>query len=105
MAPLPHHHLRRPTPPGRQPPANARPHLALRRSPTTAATGRRPPATTTPDPEAIRRGTFTSVGDLVGAIRAFIDGYNQRCEPFRWTKTADQILAKANRQKTSDPRH
>jgi transposase len=55
--------------------------------------------------QAIRRGTFTSVPDLIGAIRAFIDGYNQRCEPFRWTKTADQILAKANRQKNSDTRH
>ena len=55
--------------------------------------------------QAIRRGTFTSVPDLIGAIRAFIDGYNQRCAPFRWTKTADQILTKANRQKTSDTRH
>ena len=55
--------------------------------------------------QAIRRGTFTSVTDLIGAIRAFIDAYNQRCAPFRWTKTADQILTKANRQKTSDTRH
>lgn len=55
--------------------------------------------------QAIRRGTFTSVPDLIGAIRAFIDAYNQRCEPFRWTKTADQILTKANPQKTSDTRH
>jgi hypothetical protein len=55
--------------------------------------------------QAIRRGTFTSVPDLIGAIRIFIDAYNQRCEPFTWTKTADQILAKANRQKTSGTRH
>jgi transposase len=55
--------------------------------------------------QAIRRGTFTSVPDLIAAIRAFIDGYNQRCEPFRWTKTADEILTKANRQKNSDTRH
>jgi len=55
--------------------------------------------------QAIRRGTFTSVPDLIGAIRAFIDAYNQRCEPFRWTKTADQILTKANPQTTSDTRH
>jgi hypothetical protein len=27
----------------------------------------------------------------------FIDGYNERCQPFRWAKTADQILAKAQR--------
>jgi transposase len=55
--------------------------------------------------QAIRRATFTSVPDLIGAIRAFIDAYNQRCEPFRWTKTADQILGKANPQITSDTRH
>ena len=55
--------------------------------------------------QAIRRGTFTSVPDLIAAIRAFIDAYNQRCEPFRWTKTADQILDKAHRQKNSDTRH
>jgi transposase len=55
--------------------------------------------------QAIRRGTFTSVPDLTAAIRTFIDAYNQRCQPFTWTKTADQILTKANRQKTSDTRH
>src|SRR4051795_4851565 len=55
--------------------------------------------------QAIRRGSFENVKQLVSAIRAFIDGYNQRCEPFRWTKTADQILAKADRQKNSDTRH
>jgi transposase len=47
--------------------------------------------------QAIRRGTFTSVKDLIGAIVTFIDGWNDRCEPFMWTKTADQILAKATR--------
>jgi transposase len=51
--------------------------------------------------QAVRRGTFTSVPDLIGAIRIFIDAYNQRCQPFVWTKTADQILAKADRQRTS----
>ena len=55
--------------------------------------------------QAIRRGTFTSVPDLVAAIRAFIDAHNQCCEPFGWTKTADQILTKANRQKDSDTRY
>jgi hypothetical protein len=49
--------------------------------------------------QAIRRGSFTSVPDLVGAIRIFIDAYNERCEPFTWSKTADQILTKADRQK------
>jgi transposase len=55
--------------------------------------------------QAIRRGTFTSVRDLVGAIRRFIDGWNERCHPFTWTKTADQILPHASRQATSDARH
>jgi transposase len=55
--------------------------------------------------QAIRRGTFTSVPDLIGAIRAFIDAYNQRCAPFAWTKTADQILTTTRRQSTSDTRH
>ena len=30
---------------------------------------------------AIRRGTVTSVKDLIAAIRTFIDGWNDRCEP------------------------
>jgi len=51
---------------------------------------------------AIRRGSLT---ELIGAIRTFIDGYNERCQPFRWTKTADQILTKANRQKNLDTGH
>ena len=55
--------------------------------------------------QAIRRGTFGSVKDLNAKIRAFIDGWNDRCHPFVWTKTADQILKKANRMKTSNARH
>jgi transposase len=55
--------------------------------------------------QAIHRGTFGSVTDLTGAIRAFIDGWNDRAHPFVWTKPADQILAKANRQKTSTTEH
>jgi transposase len=51
--------------------------------------------------QAIRRGTFTSVKDLIAAIEIFIDGWNERCQPFTWTKTADQILAKATRGKNS----
>ncbi|MDP9434137.1 MAG: IS630 family transposase, partial [Actinomycetota bacterium] len=39
------------------------------------------------------------------AIRAFIDGWNDRAHPFIWTKTADQILAKADRKKTSTTAH
>ncbi len=55
--------------------------------------------------QAIHRGTFGSVRDLNAKIRAYIDGWNDRCHPFVWTKTADQILKKANRQKTSNAGH
>ena len=55
--------------------------------------------------QAIRRGSFTSVKDLIGAIEAFIDGWNKRCHPFVWTKTADQILTKAHRKQTKNTRH
>jgi len=55
--------------------------------------------------QAIRRGTFTSVADLIGAIGTYIDSWNKRAQPFTWTKTADQILAKANREITSNTRH
>jgi transposase len=55
--------------------------------------------------QAIRRGSFENVGQLVAAIRAFIDAYNQRCRPFTWTKTADDILPRATRQPTSDAGH
>jgi hypothetical protein len=51
--------------------------------------------------QAIRRGTFTSVKDLIAAIEIFIDGWNERCEPFIWTKTADQILPHATGGKRS----
>ena len=56
--------------------------------------------------QAIRRGTFTSVKDLIAAIEAFIDGWNERCEPFIWTKTtADEIIGKINRKRTNATRH
>jgi transposase len=45
--------------------------------------------------QAVRRGTFTSVKDLIAAIATFIDAWNERCQPFTWTKTADEILAEA----------
>ena len=55
--------------------------------------------------QAIHRGSFGSVRDLNAKIRAFVNGWNDRCHPFVWTKTAEQILAKANRQKTSETAH
>ena len=55
--------------------------------------------------QTIGRGTFTSVKDLITKIRAFINGWNDRATPFVWTKDPDQVLAKANRQKTSNTDH
>jgi transposase len=49
--------------------------------------------------QAIRRGSFTSVRDLMIKIRAFINGWNQRKHPFIWTKPADEILDKINRKR------
>jgi transposase len=57
------------------------------------------------DRQALRRGVFTSVKDLNRKIRQFINGWNDRCHPFVWTKTPEQILAKANRLTTSETRH
>ena len=50
--------------------------------------------------QAIRRGTFRSVKDLTAAIGAFIDAYNDRCQPFTWTKDADELLAKIKPSKS-----
>jgi transposase len=55
--------------------------------------------------QAIHRGSFGSVKDLNTKIRAFIDGWNDRCHPFVWTKPADEILKKANRQTISNTVH
>ena len=55
--------------------------------------------------QAIPRGSFDSVKELVTAIRNFIDGWNDRCHPFTWTKTTDEILPHATRKRISDARH
>ena len=47
--------------------------------------------------KAIRRGSFTSVKQLVQRIDQFVASYNQDCQPFRWTATAESILSKINR--------
>jgi transposase-like protein/transposase len=56
--------------------------------------------------QAIRRGSFASVKDLIEAIRRFIDGWNDRCHPFVWTKAPEEILCRAQPSKrTSDAGH
>ncbi len=44
---------------------------------------------------AVRRGSFNGVTPLRKALHAFIDQWNEQSIPFKWVKTADQILAKA----------
>jgi len=42
---------------------------------------------------ALRRGSHTSPKMLRAAITAYIDAHNAKPKPFRWVKTADEILA------------
>jgi transposase len=44
--------------------------------------------------QAIRRGTFSSVNALTARIRAYLTHWNTHAQPFTWTATADEILAK-----------
>ena len=44
--------------------------------------------------QAIRRGTFSSVKVLIKRIQNYIAHWNSNPEPFVWTATADEILAK-----------
>jgi transposase len=45
----------------------------------------------------IRRGVHRSVADLQADISAFIERHNADPKPFRWTKSADDILASIER--------
>ena len=44
--------------------------------------------------QAIRRGTFSSVKQLIATIKNYIDNWNSTCQPFVWTADANTILAK-----------
>jgi transposase len=51
---------------------------------------------------ALYRGVFGSVQELREAIRQFIDAHNAHsAKPFRWTKSAEAILAKVERARTA----
>ncbi|MGH8632562.1 MAG: IS630 family transposase [Burkholderiales bacterium] len=45
----------------------------------------------------LRRGVHRSTVQLEAAINAYIDAHNADPKPFRWTKSADDILAAVNR--------
>ncbi len=47
--------------------------------------------------QRIRRGVFKSVDALKAAITEWIDCRNAEPKPFKWTKTADTIIAKNRR--------
>jgi len=57
--------------------------------------------------QAIRRGSFGSVKELVAMIDTFTRSWNEGSGPFVWIRTADEILAKAVRKRpaTSESRH
>ncbi len=48
--------------------------------------------------QQVRRGVYHDVPELIAAIEHFIQGYNQRAQPFVWTKTAEHVIAKATKQ-------
>jgi len=47
--------------------------------------------------QAIRRGSFKSVKELIAKINLFTQQYNRISKPFAWTATADSILRKLSR--------
>jgi transposase len=56
--------------------------------------------------QQVRRGVYHDVPELIAAIEHFIEGYNERAQPFVWTRTAEQVLEKAvKRQDTSETLH
>jgi transposase len=47
--------------------------------------------------KALKRGSHTSIPQLRDAILAYVDAHNENGKPFKWTKTADEILEKMRR--------
>ena len=47
----------------------------------------------------LRRGVFHSVSELVAAIEAYLQHYNENPKPFVWTTTVDTILEKVGKCK------
>src|ERR1700676_2725372 len=50
-----------------------------------------------PAERALKRGSHTSLTQRREAILAYVDAHNENSKPFRWTKTADEILEKMRR--------
>lgn len=45
--------------------------------------------------EALRRGSHTSIPQLRQAIMNYVEAHNEEAGPFKWTKTADEVLESA----------
>ncbi|MCA1699311.1 MAG: IS630 family transposase [Actinobacteria bacterium] len=50
---------------------------------------------------SVRRGSYQSVAELIASIERFVAGYNDRAQPFVWTKPAGDVLAKASKPTTT----
>jgi putative transposase len=51
--------------------------------------------------QALRRGSFKSVKELITKINHFVQRYNRNSRPFAWTANADSILQKLSKLCTS----
>ena len=49
----------------------------------------------------LRRGSFSSVPDLIASIQAYLAASNDDPKPYIWTATAESILAKVQRARTT----
>jgi transposase len=47
--------------------------------------------------KALRRGSFSSLDELIGGILEYINAHNENPKPFIWTASATDILAKVKR--------
>ena len=53
--------------------------------------------------EALRRGVFHSVPDLITQIEDYLANYNQDATPFAWTASTEDILEKLARARAALP--
>lgn len=44
--------------------------------------------------QAIRRGTFRSLRQLIQRIEEYVQSWNETAEPFEWVATPEEIIAK-----------
>ena len=47
--------------------------------------------------QAIRRGSFSNVKELICKINTFVEQYNAQASPFAWTATAEPMFARIER--------